>query len=57
MRLGHGAPPPVLEYAFDTITPEQALAIKVGDTLTFNGGPARGVSVVYQSYDPLQLTP
>ncbi|MFZ5721601.1 MAG: calcium-binding protein [Pseudomonadota bacterium] len=46
----------MLEYAFDTITPEQALNIKAGDTLTFNGGPARTVSVSYQSYDPLQLT-
>ncbi|WP_296597592.1 calcium-binding protein [Phenylobacterium sp.] len=47
----------MLEYAFDTITPEQALAIRAGDTLTFNGGPARTVSVTYQSYDPLALTP
>ncbi|WP_293350100.1 calcium-binding protein [Phenylobacterium sp.] len=47
----------MLEYAFDTITPEQALAIRSGDTLTFNGGPARTVSVAYQSYDPLALTP
>lgn len=47
----------MLEYAFDTITAEQALAIRTGDTLTFNGGPARTVSVVYQSYDPLALTP
>ena len=47
----------MLEYAFDTITAEQALAIKAGDTLTFNGGPARTVSVTYQSYDPLALTP
>jgi Ca2+-binding RTX toxin-like protein len=47
----------LLEYAFDTITAEQALAIKAGDTVTFNGGPARTVSVSYQSYDPLALTP
>jgi len=47
----------LLEYAFDTITAEQALAIKAGDTLTFNGGPGRTVSVSYQSYDPLSLTP
>lgn len=46
----------MLEYAFDAITPEQALNIRAGDTLTFNGGPGRTVSVVYQSYDPLQLT-
>ncbi len=45
----------MLEYAFDTITAEQALAIKAGDTLTFNGGPARTVSVSYQAYDPLAL--
>jgi Ca2+-binding RTX toxin-like protein len=44
-------------YAFDTITAEQALTLKAGDTLTFNGGPGRTVSVVYQSYDPLALTP
>ncbi|MEW5684186.1 MAG: calcium-binding protein [Pseudomonadota bacterium] len=44
-------------YAFDTITADQALNIRAGDTLTFNGGPGRTVSVVYQSYDPLQLTP
>jgi len=47
----------LLEYAFDTITAEQALAIKAGDTVTFNGGPGRTVSVSYQSYDPLALTP
>jgi len=47
----------LLEYAFDKITAEQALAIKAGDTLTFNGGAARTVSVTYQSYDPLVLTP
>lgn len=40
-------PSPLLEYAFDTITPEQALAIGAGDTLTFNGGPARTVTVIY----------
>lgn len=47
----------MMEYAFDTITPEQALNIKLGDTLTINGGPARNVAVVYQSYDPAALTP
>lgn len=46
-----------MEYAFETITPEQALNIRLGDTLTINGGPARLVSAVYQSYDPLILTP
>ena len=46
----------MLEYAFDTITPEQALNIGAGDTLTFNGGPANRVTVVYQSADPLALT-
>ena len=46
-----------MEYAFETITPEQALNIRLGDTLTINGGPARAVSVVYQSYEPLALTP
>ncbi|WP_309092455.1 calcium-binding protein [Phenylobacterium sp.] len=46
-----------MEYAFETITPDQALNIKLGDTLTINGGPARAVSVTYQSYDPLALTP
>lgn len=44
-------------YAFNTITADQALNIQPGDTLTFNGGPGRTVGVVYQSYDPLQLTP
>lgn len=43
-------------YAFDTITAEQALNIRAGDTLTFSGAPGRSVSVVYQSYDPLALT-
>lgn len=47
----------MLEYNFASITAEQALAIKAGDTLTFNGGPARTVTVTYQSYDPLVLTP
>lgn len=47
----------MLAYAFDTITADQALNIQAGDTLTFNGGPARGVTVVYQSYDPLALSP
>ncbi|WP_421935946.1 calcium-binding protein [Phenylobacterium sp.] len=47
----------MLAYAFDTITADQALNIQAGDTLTFSGGPARGVTVVYQSYDPLALSP
>lgn len=47
----------MLAYAFDKITAEQALNIKGGDTLTFNGGPARTVTVTYQSYDPLALSP
>ena len=47
----------MLAYAFDTITADQALNMQAGDTLTFNGGPARGVTVVYQSYDPLALSP
>lgn len=47
----------VLAYAFDTITAEQALNIRGGDTLTFNGGPARTVTVAYQAYDPLALSP
>lgn len=47
----------MLAYAFDTLTPAQALNIRAGDTLTFNGGPARGVSVIYQSYDPAALSP
>lgn len=34
-------------YAFNTITPQQALAIQAGDTLTFAGGPANRVSVAY----------
>lgn len=45
----------LLEYAFDTITAEQALAIKAGDTVTFNGGPGRTVLVTYQAIDPLAL--
>lgn len=44
-------------YAFDTITAEQALNIRAGDTLTFAGGPAARVTVVYQSVDPLALSP
>lgn len=44
-------------YAFATIPADQALAIRAGDTLTFSGGSARTVSVGYQSYDPLALTP
>lgn len=47
----------MMEYAFETITPEQALNIRIGDTLTINGGPAQAVQVTYQSYDPLALTP
>ena len=43
------------EYAFETITAEQALAVRSGDTVTFHGGPARSVSVGYQGYDPLAL--
>jgi Ca2+-binding RTX toxin-like protein len=35
-------------YAFETITPEQALAISDTDFLTFAGGPASRVSVHYQ---------
>lgn len=44
-----------MEYAFETITSEQALSIRLGDTLTINGAPARAVSVTYQS--PLEPTP
>jgi Ca2+-binding RTX toxin-like protein len=47
----------LLAYAFNTITADQALNIQPGDTLTFNGGPAHNVTVVYQSYDPLALSP
>src|SRR5688572_28818639 len=47
----------MVAYAFETITAEQAAAIRLGDTLTINAGPARAVSVVYQSYDPAALTP
>lgn len=39
-------------YAFETITPEQALDIRTGDYLTFAGGPASHVSV---AYSPTQL--
>lgn len=46
----------MLEYAFDTITPEQARAIGAGDTLTFNGGPGRTVSVTYDP-DGLPVLP
>jgi len=45
----------VLEYAFDTITPAQALTIGAGDTLTFSGGPARAVSVAYDPEGPSLL--
>ena len=34
-------------YAFETITPAQALALQASDIVTFAGGPARGVSVAY----------
>lgn len=34
-------------YAFETITPIQALALQATDIITFAGGPARGVSVAY----------
>ncbi len=44
-------------YAFETITADQAANITAADTLTFASGPANRVSVVYQSYDPLILTP
>jgi Ca2+-binding RTX toxin-like protein len=46
-----------LEYAFETITPQQAADIKLGDTLTFNGGPARAVSVSYFNFEPDSLLP
>lgn len=38
-------------YAFETITAEQALNIQTGDYLTFAGGPASQVSVVYSPAD------
>lgn len=47
----------MMEYAFETITPEQALNIRLGDTLTINGGPARNVAVAYQPHDPAAPTP
>lgn len=34
-------------YAFETITPAQALGIQASDAVTFAGGPARGVSLAY----------
>ncbi|HEY8616223.1 calcium-binding protein [Phenylobacterium sp.] len=43
-------------YAFETITANQAAAITAADTVTF-AGRANATSVVYQSYDPLALTP
>lgn len=46
-----------MEYAFETITPEQAADIKLGDTLTFNGGPARLVAVSYFNFEPDSLLP
>lgn len=39
-------------YAFETINPEQALSIQVGDYLTFARGPASHVSV---AFTPAQL--
>lgn len=39
-------------YAFETITPEQALDIRTGDYLTFAAGPASHVTV---AYSPAQL--
>lgn len=46
-----------MEYAFETITPEQAANIRLGDTLTINGGPARAVSVSYFNFEPDSLLP
>jgi Ca2+-binding RTX toxin-like protein len=46
----------VATYAFETITAEQAAKITAADIVTFTSGANR-VSVVYQSYDPLALTP
>ena len=46
-----------MEYAFETITAEQAANIKFGDTLTINGGPARAVSVSYFNFEPDSLLP
>ncbi len=34
-------------YAFETITPAQALAVQAADLITFAGGPARGASLAY----------
>ena len=47
----------MVAYAFETITHDQAQAIRAGDTLTFNGGPAGTVRVSYFNYDPLSLLP
>lgn len=47
----------MVAYAFETITHDQAQAIRAGDTLTFNGGPGRTVDVRYFNYDPLSLLP
>jgi Ca2+-binding RTX toxin-like protein len=47
----------VATYNFETVTPDQAQAITAADRVIFTGGPARTVGVVYQSYDPLSLTP
>ncbi len=46
----------MVDYAFETITDFQALTIKAGDTLRFNGPAARTVSVAYQSYEPATAT-
>jgi Ca2+-binding RTX toxin-like protein len=47
----------VATYNFETITADQAQAITGADRVIFSGALARTVSVVYQSYDPLALTP
>jgi Ca2+-binding RTX toxin-like protein len=41
----------VTTYAFETITPEQALNIQAGDYLTFARGPASQVTVAYSPQD------
>lgn len=43
-------------YAFETITPEQALSIQAGDYLTIAGGPASHASVVYSAQGLIELT-
>lgn len=40
----------MVDYAFETITDFQALTLQATDTLRFSGGPARAISVTYQSY-------